>query len=72
MKKFDCMGDMCPIPVLKIKSSLDAIRAGQTVMVVTDHSCAKENVADFCKLSQLHCSVIEVMSGVWEITISSI
>lgn len=70
MKTFDCLGDMCPIPVLTIKKNLDLILEGQTVMIVTDHSCAKENVADFCESRGLHCTFDEVIIGVWEIQVS--
>lgn len=38
-------------------------------MLVTDHSCAKVSIADYCRGSNLNHSIQEVINGVWEITI---
>ncbi len=68
--KIDCMGDICPIPIMRIQSKLSQIQNGITYMLITDHSCALTSVEDFCKEHKLTCLPTEVMNGVWEIIIS--
>lgn len=68
MKTVDCLGDMCPIPVLKAKKELQSISKGDTVKIVTDHSCVLESVTT--KFRKHHVTYEEVINGVWEITIT--
>ncbi len=66
----DCLGDVCPVPIIKLKNKLSQIEAGKTIMIVTDHSCATTNIADFCKIHKLNQTATEVLNGVWEIVVS--
>ncbi|MNH46334.1 SirA-like protein [compost metagenome] len=52
-----------------LKKHQKAIQNGEKVMLVTDHSCAKVSITDYCRGSNLKCSIQEVINGVWEITI---
>lgn len=70
MKTLDCLGDMCPIPVLKAQKELKSINQGDTVKVVTDHSCVLESVNKKFKKHQI--TYAEVINGVWEIFITKI
>ncbi len=72
MKTIDCLGDICPVPVLKIKAVMDEIKHGEPYMIVTDHSCSFVNIKSFCETHKLECKSEEVINGVWEITISPI
>lgn len=69
MVKIDCLGEMCPVPVLRLKSVIDFIRNGEEYMVITDHSCTIKNIEAFCKSQHLNYDMEEVMNGVWEITV---
>lgn len=69
MKKIDCCGDYCPIPLLKIKKELKGLEVNDSLMMVTDHSCVVESINDFFKQQQFHYEIEEVINGVWEITI---
>ena len=69
MKKIDCLGEICPIPILALQKEMQKIKEGETVMLVTDHSCSCRAVEEFCGQFGLACSQDEVMNGVWEITI---
>ncbi len=71
MVKIDCLGDMCPVPVLRLKNVIQSIKNGEKCMLVTDHSCTLSNIDAFCKANGLSHSADEVMNGVWEITISA-
>ncbi len=71
MIKIDCLGEICPIPVIKLREVIDSIKNGEEYMIVTDHSCTVPNIKDFCKAHNLDYKVEEVINGVWEIVISS-
>jgi TusA-related sulfurtransferase len=72
MKKIDCLGEYCPIPILRIKEQLKSIPKGEAFMVITDHSCVFQSIQDYCKKTKLKISVDEVINGVWEITIKKL
>jgi len=71
MVKIDCLGDMCPVPVLRLKTVIDSIKNGEECMLVTDHSCTISNIEAFCKANNLKFDTEEVINGVWEVIISS-
>ncbi len=68
--EIDCLGDVCPIPIMKIQQNLSRIKEGTAHMLVTDHSCTLTSVAGFCKNHKLNYNSTEVQNGVWEIIIS--
>ncbi|WKY48684.1 sulfurtransferase TusA family protein [Eubacteriaceae bacterium ES3] len=65
MLTIDCLGDMCPIPVLKTKKLFKSLKSGETIKIVSDHSCVLESMQTTFKNHQV--SSDEVLSGVWEI-----
>lgn len=65
MITIDCLGDMCPVPILKTKKELKKIKKGETIKIVTDHSCVLESLSSKFKNHQI--SSDEVINGVWEI-----
>lgn len=69
MLKVECFGEICPIPLLKLKKSLSQIEVGDSVMLVVDHSCVVEAVRDYYKKSMHDITIDEVINGVWEITV---
>jgi TusA-related sulfurtransferase len=67
MKTIDCLGDMCPLPILKIRREMKKMKSGEVVKAVTDHSCVLESIiSNFKKHKITH---EEVINGVWEIFI---
>jgi TusA-related sulfurtransferase len=40
MNTIDCLGDMCPVPILKIQNELKKTKTGVSIKVITDHSCS--------------------------------
>ncbi|WP_372994293.1 sulfurtransferase TusA family protein [Lutispora sp.] len=68
MRTIDCLGDICPIPILKTKKELKSIKPGEVVKVVTDHSCVLESVINNFK--KYNITYEEVINGVWEIFIT--
>ncbi|MDF2892703.1 MAG: response regulator SirA [Clostridia bacterium] len=69
MKKIDCLGEYCPVPILRIKDQLKNTSKGEPFMVITDHSCVLQSIEDYCKKTKLKIIIDEVINGVWEITI---
>ena len=70
MKKIDCLGDMCPVPVMKLQRETRKMKPGERVLLITDHSCTVKSVREFCAGMQMACVCDEVMNGVWETTVS--
>lgn len=70
MKKIDCFGDFCPIPLLKAKDACSSMPIGDSFMLVTDHSCTAESLIEYFEPRLFHVVVDEVINGVWEITIT--
>lgn len=71
MQELDCLGDFCPVPIIKLQAQLKRIKQGDPCLLVTDHSCTLTAVRDFCQLHRLGCGIDEVINGVWEITITN-
>ncbi|MGI6404743.1 MAG: sulfurtransferase TusA family protein [Oscillospiraceae bacterium] len=70
MIELDCLGDMCPIPAMRLQKALEENKAGQPILLITDHSCVMTSIQSICKKHKLLCTSEEVINGVWEITIS--
>ncbi|MBP8762457.1 MAG: sulfurtransferase TusA family protein [Acetoanaerobium sp.] len=67
MIEIDCLGDMCPVPILKLKDAIKTASANQTIKLITDHSCVLENIKDILQKSPYTFYFDEVITGVWEI-----
>lgn len=72
MTTIDCLGDMCPIPVLKIQKELKKTKIGISIKVITDHSCVAESIRNHFSRKDIHLEFDEVMNGVWEIIITKL
>lgn len=70
MKKINCFGDICPVPMLKLQKSLEGMAINESVMIVVDHSCVTESIKEYYKVSKYNIVIDEVINGVWEITVS--
>lgn len=66
----DALGDMCPVPVLKAEKEFKQIKAGEKIILETDHSCSVQSVIDhFESRFGARCTVEEVEEGVWRVAI---
>ena len=70
MKKLDCLGDPCPVPVMKLQKLDRDLLHNESVLLVTDHSCVRESIVAYCKAHRYIATVVEPMNGIWEITIT--
>lgn len=70
MKKIDCLGDMCPIPVIRSQKAFTQLGPGESFMLISDHSCVVESIQDHFKGMPAALEVEEAMNGIWEIIIT--
>jgi len=72
MITIDCLGDMCPIPVLKIQKELKKTKTGVSIKVITDHSCVVESIKSHFASKDISFEFDEVMNGIWEIILKKL
>lgn len=72
MEDLNCLGDMCPIPIVKLKQCKALGKRGEQIKLTTDHSCVVESISDFCRKSNLSITVVEPMNGIWELYIEKL
>lgn len=72
LDKIDCLGDFCPVPLLKAAKAAGDLHRGEHFMLVSDHSCVVESLTEYFAGRPFSLEVDEVLNGVWEITISRI
>ncbi len=72
MIKINCLGDFCPVPLLKATAAAKKLAKGDSFMLVTDHSCVVESLTDYFNQRAYHLNMDEVINGVWEITIKKV
>ena len=72
MKDVICLGDMCPIPLMKLKQCKELKTKGESIKLVTDHSCSVESITDFCSKNNLAIEIKEPMNGIWELYITKL
>lgn len=68
IKKIDCFGDICPIPIIKIEQALKEAKVGESFMVIVDHSCTIAGITNKYLDRKHDVKIDEVMNGVWEVT----
>ncbi len=69
MKKIDCLGDICPIPLMKLRSLESDLKNGDSVMIITDHSCTCQSIISYCRKMRYPVQIVEPMSGIWEVSV---
>lgn len=71
MKEFtlDCMGEACPVPLMKTEKKINTMDVGDVLVVQIDHSCAMKNVPEWARNQGYNVEIDEVDDGEWEIVI---
>lgn len=64
--ELDCLGEACPIPLVKTEKALEKLEAGDTLIVLIDHSCAMKNVPEWARKQGHEVELEEVDDGEWE------
>lgn len=67
--EIDCVGEICPIPVVKAKIQYKKLIIGDSITVITDHSCTSQEIRE--NFSKYNCSIaVQEDGGIWYITIT--
>lgn len=69
-KYLDCLGEMCPVPLLKARAELEHLAGDDVLLISTDHSCVARSLQENFGKKGYKVRENEVMNGIWEITVS--
>lgn len=64
--ELDCLGEACPIPLVKAEKKLLELEIGDVLIVQLDHSCAMKNVPEWARKEGHNVEIEEVDDGEWE------
>ena len=70
--ELDCMGEACPVPLIKAEKALEKMDAGDTLIISIDHSCAMKNVPEWARKQGHNVEVEEVDDGEWEVFVEKV
>ncbi len=65
----DCLGEACPVPLVKAQNKIKELEVGDVLIVQIDHSCAMKNVPEWARNEGYNVEVEEVDDGEWEVII---
>lgn len=65
----DCLGEACPVPLVKAQKALGELAIGDVLIVQIDHSCAMKNVPEWAREAGHNVEIEEVDDGEWEVII---
>ncbi len=65
----DCMGEACPVPLLKAEKKMADLAVGDVLIVSIDHSCAMKNVPEWARKQGYNVEIDEIEEGEWEVVI---
>ena len=65
----DCLGEACPIPLVKSENAMKELASGDVLIVQIDHSCAMKNVPEWARKEGHNVEIDEVDDGEWEVII---
>ena len=68
----DCLGEACPVPLVKAQNKLKELDQGDILIVQIDHSCAMKNLPEWARKDGHNVEVEEVDDGEWEVNIEKI
>lgn len=70
--RLDCLGEACPIPLMKTEKKMMDLQIGDMLVVMIDHSCAMKNVPEWARTQGHNVDIEEVDDGEWEIYIEKV
>ncbi|WP_125154375.1 sulfurtransferase TusA family protein [Clostridium rectalis] len=69
VRELDCLYEECPIPLLKAMKELKTMKAGDVLVVHSDHSCVGISIEEWAKEKKYAVRIVEIYNGEWEIYI---
>lgn len=71
-RTLDCLGEACPVPLVKAQNELKKMTVGDVLIVNIDHSCAMKNIPDWAREAGHAVEIEEVDEGEWNVVIEKI
>ncbi|MEY8355656.1 sulfurtransferase TusA family protein [Lachnospiraceae bacterium 54-53] len=65
----DCLGEACPVPLMKTEKKMNELSTGDVLVVSIDHSCAMKNIPEWARKQGHNVEIEEVDDGEWEVII---
>ena len=65
----DCLGEACPVPLVKAQRALEDLEVGDILIVQVDHSCAMKSLPEWARDVGYNVEIEEVDNGEWEVVI---
>jgi len=70
--ELDCMGEACPVPLVKTQKKLGELAIGDVLIVHIDHSCAMKNVPEWAREAGHNVEIEEIGEGEWDVVIEKV
>ena len=70
--ELDCMGEACPVPLVKTQKKLEGLAVGDILIVHIDHSCAMKNVPEWAREAGHNVEIEEIDDGEWDVVIEKV
>lgn len=48
----DCLGQKCPLPVIKLAKNIENVRIGEVIRVLADDPAAANDIPAWCRMKQ--------------------
>lgn len=68
-RRLNCLGEACPIPLVKTQHEMGKMKDGDLLIVDIDHSCAINHIPGWARAAGYNCEVVETGENRWEIHI---
>ncbi|MDZ7815092.1 MAG: sulfurtransferase TusA family protein [Planctomycetota bacterium] len=68
-RTLDCLGEACPVPLVKAQKEIVKMDVGDVLIVNIDHSCAMKNIPDWAREEGYNVEIDEIGEGEWDIII---
>ncbi|MDR3302174.1 MAG: sulfurtransferase TusA family protein [Spirochaetaceae bacterium] len=65
----DCIGEACPVPLIKAKQELAGMHSGDVLTINVDHTCAIKNIPDYMSGLGYPAELKETGEGEWDIVV---
>ena len=65
----DCLGEACPVPLMKTEKKMNQMAVGDVLIVSIDHSCAMKNIPEWARTQGHNVEIEEIDDGEWEVVI---
>lgn len=69
VNKIDCIGELCPIPLLRAVQELKKMNPKDILVLHCDHSCVAIDIEKWAKKKDYPIQCIELSAGEWEVYI---